>query len=65
VNRKPIGMAALSDEMDPNGRVWVVCDDGSCWSRRPGEDEWLENPPLPGSDRAIQKAQEAMLEVKA
>jgi hypothetical protein len=45
--RRPVGVAPDSDD----GRLTVVCDDGSVWQYHYTDREWKEIPPIPGSKR--------------
>jgi hypothetical protein len=42
--RKPVGIVSDSDGM------YAICDDGSLFSRIHGNENWIECPPIPGTE---------------
>jgi len=48
--RKPVGIAAFDDD---NGVTisHVVCDDGAVFSRFSNDSRWVEDTPIPGTER--------------
>jgi len=45
VQRPNIDMAYRVESVD--AQVFALCDDGTMWSRRTGQDQWLELPNVP------------------
>ena len=49
--RRPVGVVSVTDD----GRLTVVCDDGSVWQYHYTKRQWEELPSIPGSKREAEK----------
>ena len=53
-SREPCGAGIAPQHYESEGMAFlVVCSDGSVWKWDPWEEAWAEQPPIPGTARAV------------